>query len=75
MQKIQRMKKNLNHMFNFPEGKDRGFELAASFNKTGPTHLPHSLQGKKLASEGTGTTSSSESGLSSGWEMGVICET
>ncbi len=48
--------------------------VGASSSMTGSTHLPHSLQGKKLANEGTGTASSSPNCLSTGWQMGVICE-
>lgn len=35
------------------------------------THLPQSLQGKKLVSGGAGTTSSRANVLSSGWQVGV----
>lgn len=45
--------------------------MGASFSMTGPTHLPHSLQGKKLANEGAGTASSGPNGLSTGRQMGV----
>lgn len=38
------------------------------------THLPHSLQGKKLASGGTGTTSSRAKGLFTGWQVAVVCQ-
>lgn len=40
---------------------------------TGSTHLPHSLQGKKLANGGTGTTSSCPNCLLTGWQVGVTC--
>lgn len=50
------------------------FVLELPLVTTGPTHLPHSLQGKKLANEGIGTTSSSANGLFTGWQVGVIYE-
>ena len=57
---------NRNHLLARPQGKHRKICAEAFSSMTCPTHLPHSLQGKKLANEGTGTASSRPNCLSTG---------